>query len=295
MLISYKKSKNIFGWAFVSPLIIGFLLFAALPIGYSFVMSFYKYNFFTSAVFVGIDNYSACFSDKVVLMSIKNMFIALLGVPLSIAAALFVAFLLCRDSKGQSFYRTCFYIPVLCSEVAISVLWKTIFNKDYGVINNFLSVFGIQAIGWLTDKNYVMISLIIQSIWMGMGGGLILFIAALKGVPKSYIEAAEIDGAKGGRIFFRIIFPMISPTTFYIFITGIISTMSSFTIYKIMTDGGPAYGSMVPALYIYQAAFVYSDLGFSYSCALGWILGLLIMGITVVVFKVGSKIVNYEY
>ncbi len=295
-MLSHKKSKNVYGWLFISPLIVGFLLFAATPLVYSLIMSCYKNNFFTAPVFVGFDNYSNMFHDKVVWISIKNMFVALLGVPVSIAASLFVAYLLTKDIKGQAIYRTCFYIPVLCSEVAISVIWKTIFNKDYGVLNSILSAFSISPVGWLTDKNVVMYSLILQMVWMGLGSGMILFIAALKNVPRSYYEAAVIDGAKNGKIFFAITLPMISNTTFYVFITSIISTMGNFTIYKVMTDGGPSYGSMVPSLYIYQSAFRYTvDLGFGYSCALGWFLGLLIMGITMLVYFVGGKLVNYDY
>ncbi len=292
---SLKKSNNIFGWLFVAPLIIGFLAFGLVPLGYSIVMSFHEYDFFNPMQFVGFKNFSRVLSDKVFWLALRNSLIALIGVPFSVAVALLVARLLSCDIKGQPFYRMFFYIPSLCSTVAISVVWRTIYHKEFGILNNFLGLFGIVGPGWLTDANYVMIAMIIQGIWTGIGGGMVLYLAAIKGVPTTYYEAAEISGAGSVRIFFNITLPLISPTTFYIGVTSTIGTLQDFTRYKIMTNGGPEFGSIMPSLYAYQAVFQYSDLGYGFGCALGWLFGLIIMVITMGVFFFGGKLVNYDY
>lgn len=293
--LTIKQKNNLFGWLFVSPIIIGFCLFGAIPIVYSIVMAFGEYSFFTPYRFVEFQNFSRVLHDRVFLLSIRNALIALCGVPLSIVVSILVARLLSCEIKGQPIFRTFFYIPGLCSTVAISVVWRTIYNEQFGVLNSFLSVFGIPNVGWLTDSRFVMIALIIQGVWMGIGGGMVLYLAAIKGVPREYYEAAKISGASNTRMFFTITLPMISPTTFYIGVTSTISTLQDFTRYKIMTNGGPEYGSMMPALYCYQAVFNYSDLGYGFSCAMGWFFGLIIMAITVSVFFVGGKFVNYDY
>lgn len=140
-----------------------------------------------------------------------------------------------------------------------------------------------------------MIAMIIQGIWTGIGGGMVLYLAAIKGVPTTYYEAAEISGAGSVRVFFSITLPLISPTTFYIGVTSTIGTLQDFTRYKIMTNGGPEFGSIMPSLYAYQAVFQYSDLGYGFGCALGWLFGLIIMAITMAVFFFGGKLVNYDY
>lgn len=288
------KKEYFWGYLFIAPPIIGFLLFSFIPLAYSLGISFSDYNFFEPMKFVGLKNYLNVFSDPVFYESMGNMLIALLGVPAQIIAALLVAMLLSKDIKGQSVLRAMFFIPGLCSSVAISLVWKWMFNTEFGIINNILSVFHIPPVNWLGDEKIVMLSMILQGVWMGIGSGMLMYVAALKGVPRDLYEAAAIEGAGGIQKFFKITLPLISPTTFYLLIMGIINWTQDFSRYQLMTDGGPDNASMMPVLYIYKAAFNYPELGYGFATAYSWILGIFIILLIGVAFITQKKWVHYN-
>ncbi len=292
----YKKGDIIAGYGFIAPPIIGFILFSLIPIVYSLVMSFNQYNFFTGEMYsVGFYYYIKAFTDPIFGRSLLNILIALAGLLVQIAVTLGIAFLLCFDVKGQLTFRVLFFIPSLCSSVAVTMVWKWVYNTDFGILNDFLGIFGIGKVAWLTNQSIVMISMVIQGIWMGIGGGMVMYIAALKNAPAQYYEAAEIDGANGWEKFIHITVPIISPTTFYILITSLISAMQDFTRYRLMTDGGPNNASMTPVLYIYQVAFTSGyDYDYSYAAALSWILGVIIIALAGINFKFSNKWVHYN-
>lgn len=292
----YKKGDIIAGYGFIAPPIIGFILFSLIPIVYSVVMSFNQYNFFTGEMVpVGFYYYLKAFTDSVFGRSLLNILIALAGLLVQIAVTLGIAFLLCFDVKGQLTFRVLFFIPSLCSSVAVTMVWKWVYNTDFGILNDLLGIFGIGKVAWLTNQSIVMISMVIQGIWMGIGGGMVMYIAALKNAPAHYYEAAEIDGANGWQKFIHITVPIISPTTFYILITSLISAMQDFTRYRLMTDGGPDNASMTPVLYIYQVAFTSSyDYDYSYAAALSWLLGIIIIALAGINFKFSNKWVHYN-
>ncbi len=291
----YKKGDLIAGYCFIAPPIIGFLLFSFIPIIFSVIMSFNQYNFFTGEMnSVGFYYYLKAFTDPIFGRSLLNCLIALAGLLVQIAVALGIAFLLCFNVKGQLTFRVLFFIPSMCSSVAVTMVWKWVYNTDFGILNDLLGVFGIGKIAWLTDQSVVMISMIIQGIWMGIGGSMVMYIAALKNAPTQYYEAADIDGANGWEKFIHITVPIISPTTFYILITSLIGVMQDFARYRLMTDGGPDNASMMPVLYIYQVAFTARyDYDYSYAASLSWLLGLIIIAIVGINFKVSKKWVRY--
>lgn len=291
----YKRGDVIAGFCFIAPPIIGFILFSLIPLCFSLVMSFNQYDFFTGDMIpVGFYYYAQAFTDPIFGRSLLNILIALAGLLVQIAITLGIAWLLCYDVKGQVLFRVLFFIPSMCSSVAVTMVWKWVYNTDFGILNDLLGLFGVGKVAWLTDQKIVMISMVLQGIWMGIGGGMVMYIAALKNAPSQYYEAAEIDGANSWQQFLHVTVPIISPTTFYILITSMIGTMQDFTRYRLMTDGGPNNASMTPVLYIYQIAFSAAyDYQYSYATTLSWLLGILIVALVGIQFKT-SKWVHYN-
>lgn len=294
--ISFKAQSYISGYLFIALPIIGFFLFTFIPLVFSLYVSFNQYDFFTGEfTHIGFENFKRAFSDPYFIVSIQNTFVSLLGLFVQIIVALLLAILLTADIKGQPIFRAFFFIPSLCSSVAVTLIWKWMFNTDFGILNTILGLFGISKVGWLTDIKVAMFSMILQGVWMGIGGGMVMYIAALKNAPKALYEAAEIDGANAINKFFNITLPMISPTTFYILVTTLIGNMTDFSRFKLMTNGGPYYSTLTTSLYIYQTAFTSSyDYDYSYATSMSWLLTIIIILIIAVLFATSKKWVHYN-
>lgn len=289
---SFRK-KALYGYLFIAGPFVGVILFALIPIIYSFYISFNQFDLFNPEIFIGLDNYKKMFmEDPLFWKSLINTVYSAIGIPIGLVISLLIAMALSRNVKGVNFFRTAFYIPSVCSIVAITLMWKWIFNADYGVLNNILAFFKIQGPDWLSNKTWAMPALIIQGVWGGLGGGMILYIAALKNVPIVYYEAAELDGANKWHKLWHITIPSISPTTFYLLITGIIGAMQAFVPFMIMTNGGPDYSTTTIVLYLYQNAFKYMNMG--YASAMAWVLFIVIMILTLINFKFANKWVHYD-
>lgn len=286
--------KYLTGYAFVALPLIGFTIFGLIPILYSLYISLTKFDLFNTPTFIGFSNYIKLFTDDPLFwQSLWNTFYSALGVPIGIAIALFIAMGLTRDIKGINFFRTAFFLPSVCSVVALTLMWKWIFNGDYGVLNNIIwKIFGVQGPNWLSSSTWAMPAMIIQGVWGGLGGTMVLYIAAIKNVPKTYYEAAEIDGASKILQFWHITIPSISPTTFYLLITAIIGALQAFVPYMIMTNGGPNYSTTTIVLYLYNNAFRYMNMG--YASAMAWILFIIIMALTLLFFKGSKRWVHYD-
>lgn len=294
--LSFKAQSYIAGYAFIALPIIGILLFTFIPLVFSLYVSFNEYDFFTGEfTHIGFANFNRAFKDPYFIVSLQNTALTLLGLGVQIVVALLIALLLTVNIKGQPIFRAFFFIPSLCSSVAVTLVWKWMFNADFGILNSVLGVFGIPKVNWLGDKNVAMLSMIMQGVWMGIGGGMVMYIAALKNAPRALYEAAEIDGANDIQKFFKITIPMISPTTFYILVTSLIGTMTDFTRFKLMTDGGPYYSTLTSALYIYQTAFTQTySYDYSYATSMSWILSILIILLVGGVFLTSKKWVHYN-
>jgi multiple sugar transport system permease protein len=197
-----------------------------------------------------------------------------------------------RDIKGVAWFRTIFYLPSVISGVAVSLLWMWIFNPDFGILNHLLwKFFRIQGPAWIASEEWVIPSLIIMSLW-GIGGGIVIYLAGLQGIPTELYEAAEIDGAGGWRKLINITLPMISPVIFFNLVMGIIGSFQVFTQAYVMTNGGPNNASLFMVLYLYRNAFQYFSMG--YASAIAWILFMIIMALTMLVFKSSPMWVYYE-
>lgn len=287
------KKEYLTGYLFVALPLIGFTLFGLIPILYSIYISLTQFDLFNDPIFLGFDNYVKLFTDDPIFwQSLINTFYSAIGIPIGLIISLFIALGLTKDIKGINFFRTAFFLPSVCSIVALTLMWKWIFNGDYGVLNNILGFFGIQGPNWLSTKGWAMPALIIQGVWGGIGGTMVLYIAAIKNVPKTYYEAAEIDGANKWSQFINITIPSISPTTFYLLITSIIGAMQAFVPFRLMTNGGPDYSTTTIVLYLYDNAFRYMNMG--YASAMAWILFVIIMGLTLVFFRSSKNWVHYD-
>lgn len=284
--------RNLEGWLFASPWIIGFVLWTLGPMVASFVLAFTEWDLLSPPRWVGFDNIQALFSDDLVWQSLKvTTLYAFTSVPLQIAFGLGLAMLLNLPIRGLRFYRTAFYLPSVLSGVAVALLWRWLFSPEFGLINLMLSYFSIRGPSWLGDENWALPSLVIMSLW-GVGAGTIIYLAGLQGIPTDLYEAAAVDGARGWARFRYITLPMMTPVIFFQLIVGIIGALQIFTQAFIMTNGGPNNATLFVLLYLYRNAFQFFRMG--YASALAWVLFFYILVLTLIVFRWSAAWVYYE-
>ncbi len=284
------------GLLFTSPWIIGFLIFQLYPILTSFYYSLTEYNLFKAPKWVGLDNYKALFRDEKFYKSMYNtLYITIVGVVPHMAYALAMALLLNAKVKGQSIYRTIYFLPTLVPAVAGSLLWMWLLNSQYGLINMALEAIGIAGPNWLIDPDWTKPSLVLMGFW-GTGTITVMYLAALQDVPKMFYEAAEIDGASKWRQFWTITFPSISPMTLFQLIMMLISSFQYFTEGMVFAEatqsmGGPENSLLFYSIYLYQQAFSFLNMG--YASAMAWMLFLVVMAFALVIFKTSARWVYY--
>jgi len=278
---------------YLAPTIIGLLLFSAGAVIMSFLISFTKWDVINPPKFIGFQNYLIIFQSELFWKIFGNTFYyVILNVPPSIVIPLIIAVLLNQKLKGINIFRSIYFLPVISSIVAIALVWSWLYNPEFGLINYVLKkFFNIDGPRWLEDENWAMPAMVIMNVWKSMGYNMVLFLAGLQNIPDSLYEVSEIDGASGIKKFFNITLPLISPTTFFVFIITIISSFQVFEQTYILTKGGPANSTLTLSYYIYQNAFLYLRMG--YSSALSYILFGIIFIITLLQFKYQKKWVHY--
>jgi multiple sugar transport system permease protein len=291
--ISRQLRRNLEGWAFASPWIVGFVLFTVGPMLASAVMAFMKWDLLSSPSFVGLDNFrQALWGDPLVWHSLRVTTVyALIAVPLNIVLGLGLALMLNSGIRGLRIYRTAFFLPSVLSGVAVALLWRWVFENQFGLANTLLSYVGLRGPNWLGDGTWAVASLIIMNIW-SVGGGMIIYLAGLQGIPTEFYEAAEVDGASWWRRLWSITLPLVTPALFFQLVIGVIQALQVFTQPYIMTGGGPYNSTLFFVLYLYQNAFQFFQMG--YASTLAWILFLYIMVLTIVIFRSGDTWVHYE-
>lgn len=283
----FKKflyNENTVGYVFAFPFIFGFLCFSLVPMLTSLYYSFTDYSLGTkTATFVGITNFTKLFTDDIFIKSLGiTLKYVLISVPLKLAFALFVAFILTRKNKAVTLYRSLYYIPSLVGgSIAVALVWKQIFARK-GLINVVLESLRLVSVNWFGDEKLALVPLILMSVWQ-FGSSMIIFAAGLKEIPVSYYEAAMIDGAGGWKKFLKITLPCLSPIILYNLVMQTISAFMAFTQAFVITQGGPNNGTMMYALYVYNQAFKYNNMG--YACAMSWIMLMVMSIITLVIFK----------
>ncbi|MDQ3404904.1 MAG: sugar ABC transporter permease [Actinomycetota bacterium] len=284
---------------FLSPWIIGFLVFTAGPMVASLVLSLNEYDAINPPSYVGTDNYERLFEDPRVLKSLWNTVIyTVLHVPLAMALALALAMLLVRLGRSSGIFRTIIYLPVMTPPVAIGILFLMLLNGQVGLVNEGLSVIGIRGPDWTTDPDWIKPGMVLMSLWT-VGSTAILYLAALKDVPRELYDSASIDGASPWQRFRMVTVPMISGTLFFTLIVNTIASLQMFTEAYTMFFGGndtqQTYSSdaaLFYVVYLFQQAFNYLDMG--YASAMAWLLFLVIMVITVVQIRMSKRFVHYE-
>lgn len=297
---SSKKRKIKFndegraGLLMVLPPVMGFLLFGLIPILISFGLSFVTLNSYDIAesVFCGFDNFTFILKDDRFWRSIKNTLTYAINMPICLILSLFIATLLDKIKAVKKIFQTVFFLPYVLSGVAVATMWKWMFDTNFGIVNDMLNRLGIESVEWLTSESHFMISMIIITVWSGMSTNIIFFLSALSNVNEGMYEAAEIDGAGPIRKFFTITLPMISPTTFYLLITGFIGTLQSFAIFQIMggTTAGPNESGLTVVYYLYNMAFRDTiSYGMGYASATAWVLGFVIILLTIGNFILSKK------
>lgn len=284
--------RNLDGWLFASPWIIGFVLWTLGPMIASLFIAFTEWDLIGSPQWVGLANIQAMANDSLVQQSLKvTTLYALFSVPLHIIFGMIIALLLNREIRGLRFYRTAYYLPSVLSGVAVALLWRWLFSGEFGLFNAMLSYVGIDGPSWLGDPSWALPSLVFMSLW-GVGAGAIIYLAGLQGIPTDLYEAAEVDGAQGWDRFWNVTLPMMTPVLFFQLVTGFIAALQVFTQAFIMTNGGPNNATLFYLLYLYQNAFQYFRMG--YGSALAWVLFLYILVLTLLVYRTSDFWVYYE-
>jgi multiple sugar transport system permease protein len=275
------------------PAIVGFVVFTLVPMAASAVLSLTDWTIGSTPSFVGIENYTKMFTgDPLFLKSLSvTTYYTLGAVPLTLIVAFAIAMLLNAKVRGLGVYRTVYYLPTLVPSVANAVLWLWIFNPDFGLLNSTLRQLGLPTSNWVFSEEAVVPSLILMSTW-GFGNIMVIFLAGLQGVPRHLYEAVAIDGGGALRQFRHVTLPMMTPVLFYNLVTSIIGTFQVFNQAYIMTQGGPNNASTFYVYYLYTTAFTKSEMG--YASALAWALFVIVMVITVALFRSSSRWVYYE-
>jgi multiple sugar transport system permease protein len=291
-----EKMENLKGYAFISPYIIGFICFTGIPLIFSFFSAFTYYNITSVQKWYGFRNFIQMFTrDPRYWKSLYNTaWYVIVSVPIAIAVAMALALLMNMNQiKGLRFFRTVYYLPSVLSGVAVFLLWQWILDPNAGLLNSFLAIFGIHGPAWLYDAQWTKPSLVIMKVW-GVGGNIIIFLSALQSVPQELYEASAIDGATGFKRFFHITLPMISPTLFFVMVTGISGAFQVFDSAYIMTGGtgGPENSLLFYNLNLFNTAMV--DQAMGKASAMAWVLFAIIMVFTVVQMYGSKKWVYYE-
>jgi multiple sugar transport system permease protein len=280
------------GYVFMSPAILGLLIFTLGPIIASLLLSFTDYNILTDPEWVGLKNYVDMFEERLFWQALRvSAIYSVVSVPLGLGLALGLAILLNHAMRGISVFRSIYYMPTVISGVGVAMLWRWLFNAEFGVINVLLGKVGIEGPAWLLDANWALPALIITSLW-GVGGTTLIFLAGLQAIPEELYEAAEIDGAGLWSRFWSVTLPLISNVTFFNLVLGIIGALQVFTDAFVITRGGPNHATLFLSVYLYQHAFQYLNMG--YASAIAWFMFFVVMLLTVLVFKSSPLWVYYE-
>lgn len=289
--LSRTGRRQIEGYLFLLPWLIGLIVFRLIPIVSSAVLSLMSWDILQPPHFIGLRNYGDLLTDNLFWTSLFNTLYYVAGsVPLILILALLAALLLNRRLPGVGVLRTVFYLPSVTAGVAVALLWTWMFEPQYGVIDTILGWFHIPGPAWLGSTTWAMPAIILMGTW-SLGGTMVIFLAGLQGIPRHLLDAAALDGANGWQRFWTVTLPMLSPVIFFNLIIGVINSFQVFTQAYVMTNGGPANATLVYILYLYNQGFSYLHMG--YASALAWILFLIILALTAIIFR-QSGWVYYE-
>lgn len=290
----YDKQHLFYGYLFIAPTAIGLFLLNIYPAIQTIILSFQRSTGFGNSKFVGLANYVKLVGDKEVWQSLLNTFIyAIVAVPSIVVFSLLAAVLMNQKIKGLSIYRTMYFLPVVAAPSAVAMIWRWLFNSDYGLINFVLRKLGFEGVQWITDPNIAIWTIIIVGVWSAVGYNMILLLSGLQEIPKDYYESSKIDGAGPIRQFFSITLPLVTPTLFFVVVTTIIGAFQVFDVIFMMIE--PSTEAMLHtqslAYLFYKHSFILNDKG--YGSAIVVLLLLIILILTAIQMKLQKKWVNY--
>ncbi len=292
---SLQRREDAAGWLFVAPMLIGTTVLTLIPIVATFLLSFADWKFIAgidALRWVGLENFRELVDDPKFQRSLINNFVFLLSVPIYMMISLALAVLINNLAYLKSLFKVVFFMPYISSVVAVAVVWQVLFHPSLGPVNHVLRLIGIaDPPQWIADPDYALPSLMMISIWISIGFNMIVYIAGLQSIPREMYEAAEIDGASGWVKFTRITWPLLTPTTFFLLITGIIYSFKVFDLVAVLTKGGPIQSTTMLVWYIYEKAFVNLEIG--YASAIALVLFLCLFFITLLQWFTQNRWVNY--
>jgi multiple sugar transport system permease protein len=290
------RSEFLWGWLFILPTMAGLMILNIIPIIQTIWQSFFKTGAFGRGnIFIGLENYQRLFADESIWQALINTFkYAIVEVPFSIAIALVIAVLLNSKMRGRSAYRAIYFLPMVVAPAAVAMVWKWLFNSEFGLLNHMLNSIGLESVHWLSDPDIAIYSIAVVGIWGVIGYNMVLFLAGLQEIPRDYYEAAEIDGANAVQKFFKITIPLISPTMFFVVVTRVIASLQVFdSIFMMIDKSSQALPKTQSLVYLfYRYAFVENNKGYGSSIVV--LLLVIIMMITVVQMVAQKKWVHYN-
>lgn len=291
---SLARREALWAYAFISPWILGFIIFTVGPMLASLYFSFTEYDIVSAPKWIGLRNYINMFQDELFWHSLGVTFkYAVVALPLGLIISYLMAVLLNQKIRGVNFWRTVYFLPSVIAGVAVALLWGRIFDPKFGILNPFLAHLGIKGPGWLADPQWAVPALVIMSLW-SVGGNIIIYLAGLQGVPTDLYDAAKVDGATAWQRFRHVTLPMTTPVIFYNLILGLIGTFQYFTEVYVLTNGtgNPVRSTLFYNLYLYQNAFRYFHMG--YASTMAWVLFIIVLGFTLLIFRSSDAWVYYE-
>jgi multiple sugar transport system permease protein len=290
---SKALKANLIGYAFILPNLLGFIAFTLAPMAFAMALSFMKWDGSSPIAFAGFDNFKQMLHDETFMISTRNTLVYVMGtVPTTLICSLGLAMALNRNLKGRNFFRATFFFPYVASLVAVAVVWNMMFHPAMGPVNNLLSALGVKnPPRWSASTKWVMPTVIMASVWKNVGYYMIIYLAALQEIPRDLYEAARIDGASPWLTFRRVTLPLLTPATFFVTMMLTISSFKVFDLIFVMTGGGPGRASNVLVFTIYDKAFI--NFEFGYSSAIGLVLFVIVLVITIAQFRLEKKWVSY--
>ena len=290
LTLSQRRILN--GYIFISPFILGFILWFLIPALVAAYLTFHRWNLISPPQFVGLANIERLFMDPLLPQSLKATFLyTILSVPLGLVLSFFLALLINTKVRGIALFRTIYYLPSIVPAVANALLWAWMFNTEFGLINVVVRGLGGSKIAWLQEPSWAIPAFVLLSLW-GVGGSMIIFLAGLQGIPEIYYEAAEIDGAGRMEKMLYVTLPLMSPIIFFNLVIGFINSFQVFVIGYLVTNGGPQNSTLFLVLYIYRTAFQSQNMG--YAATLSWLLFFILLALSFVVFRYVGRRIYYE-
>lgn len=287
------NSENFWGYIFLLPTIVGLIAFSAGPILAAAGFSLAKWNIVSPPIWKGLANYQSLLKERLFWMALRNTLRYMLGaIPLSMLLSLALALVLNQRLRFEALFRTIYFIPSVCSVVALALVWRIMFDKNMGLLNGFLGLLGLDPVPWLLTPATAMPSVIIMSVWNGIGYPVVLWLAGLQAVPQTYYDAAMVDGAGRWARFRHITWPLLTPTTFFMLVISCIGSFQVFAQTFVLTGGGPQRSTYTLVYYIYERAF--QDFNMGDACAVAYVLFFFVLLLTIAQFQLQNRWVHYD-